>query len=62
MRTITIMVVGAISAWVTFDAACAETSCKICVDQQKACMKNYAGPTCKVEYQMCVKSCKSKEH
>jgi hypothetical protein len=33
-------------------------SCKVCADQQKACMKNYAGPTCKTEYQMCMKSCK----
>ena len=38
--------------------ACAETSCKVCADQQAACMKNYAGPTCKSEYQMCMKSCK----
>jgi hypothetical protein len=36
----------------------AQTSCKVCADQQKACMKNYAGPTCKSEYQMCMKSCK----
>jgi hypothetical protein len=35
-------------------------SCKICRDQQSACMKNYAGPTCKTEYQMCMKSCKPK--
>jgi hypothetical protein len=33
---------------------------KICRDQQSACMKNYAGPTCKTEYQMCMKSCKPK--
>jgi hypothetical protein len=35
-------------------------SCKVCRDQQSACMKNYAGPTCKTEYQMCMKSCKPK--
>lgn len=35
-------------------------SCKVCRDQQSACMKNYAGPTCKTEYQMCLKSCKPK--
>ncbi len=35
-------------------------SCKVCTDQQRACMKNYAGPTCKTEYQMCIKSCKPK--
>ena len=38
--------------------AMAETNCKVCTDQQRACMKNYAGPTCKSEYQMCMKSCK----
>ena len=26
-----------------------------------ACMKNYAGPACKTEYQMCLKSCKAKK-
>ena len=35
-------------------------SCKVCAEQQKACMKNYAGPACKTEYQMCLKSCKSR--
>jgi hypothetical protein len=36
----------------------AQTSCKVCAEQQKACMKNYAGPACKTEYQMCLKACK----
>jgi hypothetical protein len=35
-------------------------SCKMCGDQQRACMKNYAGPTCKAEYQICMKSCAKK--
>jgi len=40
-------------------AACAEQpSCKVCAEQRAACMKNYAGPACKTEYQMCLKSCK----
>jgi hypothetical protein len=34
-----------------------QSSCKICGEQQRACMKSYAGPTCKSEYQMCMKSC-----
>jgi hypothetical protein len=42
------------------DAAQAQSSCKVCGDQQRACMKNYAGPTCKSEYQMCMKSCGKK--
>ena len=36
----------------------AQTSCRVCAEQQKACMKNYAGPACKTEYQMCLKACK----
>jgi hypothetical protein len=36
----------------------AQTSCKLCADQQKACMKNYAGPACSTEYKICMKSCK----
>jgi hypothetical protein len=44
------------------DAVQAQQSnaCKVCRDQQQACMKNYAGPTCKTEYQMCMKSCQKK--
>ena len=38
--------------------ALAQTSCKTCADQQKACMKNYAGPACSTEYKMCMKGCK----
>lgn len=33
-------------------------SCKVCAEQRAACMKNYAGPACKTEYQMCLKACK----
>lgn len=36
----------------------AQTSCKTCADQQKACMKNYDGPACSTEYKICMKSCK----
>lgn len=38
----------------------APSACKVCSDQQAACTKNYAGPTCKTEYQMCMKSCRKK--
>ena len=41
-------------------AAHAQTSCKVCSEQLAAFMKNYAGPTCKSEYKMCVKSCGKK--
>jgi hypothetical protein len=39
-------------------SAQAQTSCKTCADQQKACMKNYAGPACSTEYKICMKGCK----
>jgi len=43
------------------DAAQAQqSSCKVCSDQQAACMKNYAEPTCKTEHKMCMKSCGKK--
>jgi hypothetical protein len=41
-------------------AAQQKESCKVCGDQQRACMKNYAGPTCKTEYRICMKSCGKK--
>lgn len=56
MRTLTAMV--AVGVIASTNAAVGQTSCKVCADQQKACMKNYAGPTCKSEYQMCMKACK----
>ena len=39
-------------------ASAEQPSCKVCAEQRAACMKNYAGPACKTEYQMCSKSCK----
>jgi hypothetical protein len=42
----------------SMNTARAQTTCKVCADQRAACMKNYAGPTCQSEYQMCRKSCK----
>ena len=41
------------------NAVAAADACKVCSDQQRACMRNYAGPTCKTEFQMCMKSCKA---
>jgi hypothetical protein len=40
--------------------AAATDACKQCRDQQRACMSNYAGPTCKTEYDRCMKSCRKK--
>jgi hypothetical protein len=36
----------------------AQRACKDCTDQYQRCMKNYAGPTCKTERDICMKSCK----
>jgi hypothetical protein len=36
----------------------AQSTCTQCRDQLKACQKNYAGKTCKTEYDICMKSCK----
>jgi hypothetical protein len=60
MRIPAIALLALTSACWSNDDAQAESSCKVCVDQQKACMKNYGGPTCKTEYQMCMKSCGKK--
>ncbi len=59
MRHLSIALLVVASTAAGMVAARAEQpSCKLCADQQKACMKNYGGPTCKSEYQMCMKSCK----
>jgi hypothetical protein len=42
-------------------ASAQSDACKVCRDQQKACMSNYAGKTCKIEYDMCMKSCTKKK-
>jgi hypothetical protein len=58
MRTVAITVLVAIRACAACETARAQSTCKVCADLQKARMKNYAGPTCRSEYQICVKSCK----
>ena len=40
--------------------AAAADACKQCRDQQRACMSNYAGPTCKTEFDRCMRSCRRK--
>lgn len=61
MRNISILLLTmTVTAMAPAPTWAAPSSCKVCADQQKACMKNYAGPTCKSEYQMCLKSCGGK--
>lgn len=56
MRNIAVAVL-ALACLVTPQAAGAQT-CKVCANQRAACVRNYAGPACKTEYQMCRKACK----
>ena len=44
------------------DAVRAEASdaCKQCGEFRKRCMANYPGPTCKTDYDICMKSCRRK--
>lgn len=60
MRIFAITLLVLAGLYGTGGAAQAQSTCKVCSDQQRACMKNYAGPTCKTEYQMCMKSCGKK--
>jgi hypothetical protein len=53
-----VLTVSALAALVASEDAALAQTCKVCAEQRTACMKNYAGPTCKTEYQMCLKSCK----
>lgn len=57
MRNLAIAVFALAGLLAAPQAARAQT-CKVCADQRAACMKNYAGPACKTEYQMCRKACK----
>jgi hypothetical protein len=59
MRVLVLAAAAAGSILLFDDAANAADACKVCSDQQRACMKNYAGPTCKTEFLMCMKSCKA---
>lgn len=60
MRSLTLAVMLLLGCGAAYakEPAAPSNGCKVCSDQQSACMKNYAGPTCKAEYQMCLKSCK----
>lgn len=52
--------IAAVLALLAASGSTAEAqTCKVCAEQRKACTKNYAGPACKTEYRMCLKSCKS---
>ena len=56
MRNFAVAVFALAGLLAASEAARAQ-SCKVCAEQRAACMKNYAGPACKTEYQMCLKAC-----
>ena len=60
MRVVTILVLLLGLCGTPTMARAAPSACKQCRDQQRACMANYAGPTCKTEYDRCMKSCRKK--
>ena len=35
-------------------------ACKECGEYRKRCMANYPGPTCKTDYDICMKACAKK--
>lgn len=55
-----VLVLLALGGTGTAAGAAAADACKQCRDQQCACMSNYAGQTCKTEYDRCMKSCRRK--
>jgi hypothetical protein len=38
----------------------AANACKECSDHRKRCMANYPGPTCKIDFDICMKACRKK--
>jgi hypothetical protein len=62
MRAFAVLVLILIGMPSTASISRAEPSndCKLCGDQRKACMSNYAGKTCKFEYDICMKGCRKK--
>jgi hypothetical protein len=44
----------------TVASAAPSNACRQCQDQQRACAANYSAKTCKGEYDICMKGCRSK--
>jgi hypothetical protein len=58
MRIIMMLALMAFVSIAMYEPASAQRACKDCTDQYQRCMKNYPGPTCKTERDICTKSCK----
>ena len=53
-------VLAALSSTAFTARAAQSDACKQCAEQQRACAANYSGKTCKSEYDICMKGCRSK--
>jgi hypothetical protein len=59
--TRTAIMIALLAAALCYPAQAAPAdACKQCSDHRKRCMANYPGPTCKVDYDICVKNCRKK--
>jgi len=58
---VVVLLVAAGMSWISPGARAEQANaCKQCQDQQRRCMSNYPGPTCKVDYDICMKNCRKK--
>lgn len=61
MRALSVVIALTILSGISNPATARQAStCKECRDQYQRCMKNYPGKTCKVEIDICLKSCREK--
>jgi len=58
--SIAVFVATSCSLFVDFALAAPAAACKECGDHRSRCMKNYPGPTCKIDYDICMKACAKK--
>ena len=63
MRGVSIVLLVLMGLSVSNDPArtAPSASCKECSDFRNRCMRNYPGPTCKTDYDICMKSCRKKQ-
>ena len=62
MRTFAVVMLVLLSSVSTNSTVRAEqsNSCKQCSDEQRTCRSNYSATTCKIQYDLCMKSCQKK--
>ena len=57
---IALLIVIGLGALASEARAAPPDACKACSDHRKRCMANYPGPTCKIDYDICMKNCRKK--